>query len=249
MSTEIRAQNSIALTSVKAIVEATEIAQESADSAQESASIALTSATSASENATATQNYARMAMSQLSIVENIVGVLELVAKNADYQLTQDTEVMLDKWYFTRSGTSPDYVYEIVNNPTGDPSTQGWYEIVNIDEAIQNYVSSHLVLDQSGLWLQQGGGSTKLLLSPTDGLTLYNQNNDPIAKYGTEAIIGLLTSFNIRIGGTNNEIGFYQGQNRAAYINGQELYVENSLSFGNFIFYQRQNGHFTLKKVD
>lgn len=223
-------------------------AQSSADAAQASANIAQASADSASQGATETQNYARMAMSQLSIVENVVGVLELVSQNGEYELTEDAEVMLDKWYFTRSGTSPNYVYSIVNNPTGNPSTQGWYEIVNIDKAIQNYVSSHLVLDERGLWLQHSGGSTKLLLSPNNGLTFFNGNNEQIAQYGSEAIIGAPTGFNIRIGGTNNEIGFYQGSNKVAYINGQELYVENSLSFGNFVFYQRPNGHFTLKLV-
>lgn len=223
-------------------------AQSSAIAAQSYADQALHNSEAAQDSADATQNYAYMAMSQLGIVENIVGVLDLVAKNGEYQVTTDTTVQPDKWYFTRSGTDPDYIYTIVNNPTGNPSIQGYYELVNIDAAIKNYVSSHLVLDENGLWLQHGRSNTKLLLSASGGVILYNQNNDPIAQYGAEAIIGAPTSFNIRIGGTNNEIGFYQGANKAAYVNGQELYVENSLSFGRFIFYQRQNGHFTLKLV-
>lgn len=211
-------------------------------------------ADAAQASADETKNYAYMAMSQLGIVEDVVGVLELVAQNAEYQVTADTEVIPDKWYFTRSGTAPDYTYSIVNNPTGNPSTEGWYEITNIDDAIKNYVSSHLVLTEEGLWIQHSTSSTKVLLSPSDGLVIYNYQNQPIAQYGEEAIIGKQDGFNIKIGGENNEIGFYQGSNRIAYLNGNELYVQNSLSFGStpyatFSFYQRANGHFTLKIVE
>ena len=211
-------------------------------------------ADAAQASADETKNYAYMAMSQLSIVEDVVGVLELVSENAEYKATEDEEVLVDKWYFTRSGTDPNYVYTIVNNPTGNPSTQGWYEITNISDAIKNYVSSHLVLDENGLWIQHGASSTKVLMSPSRGFVIYNKDGDEIARYGEEAVIGKQDGFNIRIGGTDNEIGFYFGDNKMAYINGDELYVQNSLSFGNaphntFTFYQRANGHFTLKLVD
>ncbi len=212
-------------------------------------------ADAAQASADETKNYAYMAMSQLSIVEDVVGVLELVSENAEYELTEDEEVLVDKWYFTRSGTDPNYVYTIVNNPTGNPSTQGWYEITNISDAIRNYVSGHLVLTEEGLWIQHGASSTKALMSPTRGFIIYNKDGDEIAQYGEEAIIGKQDGFNIKIGGANNEIGFYLGStNRIAYLNGNELYVQNSLSFGNAphntsTFYQRANGHFTLKLVD
>lgn len=34
----------------------------------------------------------------------------------------------------------------------------------------------------------------------------------------------------------------------AYMTGSALYVSNSLSFGHYIFYERDNGHFTLKRI-
>ena len=50
--------------------------------------------------------------------------------------------------------------------------------------------------------------------------------------------------------TDQEIEFYQGQdNMMAYMNGSEMYVDNKLSFGKFQFYERENGHFTLKLID
>lgn len=264
----------LARTAADVAVQSAERAQESADKSEallsqmeqaaedadttligiyEDAKRANDNADAAQASADETKNYAYMAMSQLGIVEDVVGVLDLVSQNAEYKVTEDEEVLVDKWYFTRSGTDPDYVYTIVNSPTGNPSTQGWYEITNINDAIKNYVSSHLVLTEEGLWIQHGASSTKALMSPTEGFVIYNNLNQPIAQYGEEAIIGNPSEFNIRIsGGQNSEIGFYLGENtKLAYLNGNELYVQNSLSFGNaphntFTFYQRANGHFTLK---
>lgn len=44
-----------------------------------------------------------------------------------YNASTDTEVVEGKTYYTRSGTSPDYVYTKVASPTGNPSTSGYYE--------------------------------------------------------------------------------------------------------------------------
>lgn len=62
-------------------------------------------------------------------------------------------------------------------------------------------------------------------------------------------IGKTDDFYILI--TSTEMGFYQrGVNTAiAHLNDAELYVKNSLSFGRFVFTQRQNQHFTLKLLD
>lgn len=269
----IKAQNTTTLASVKVIYDAADeantlldgmqtaaiaagttldgIYQDAADAQANavSAQIAADEADSAANNASRS---ASAALFQLDIVENVVGVLDLLTKKGTYDLTEDTEVQPNKWYFIRTGTSPDYVYQVVNDPSGDPSSQGWYELTGIDQAVQNYVSSHLVLDNKGLWLQTDGSTAKLFLSSTDGVVLYGTNGTPVAKYGADTLIGDYISpngFYIKLDSTNNEIGFYQGANKVAYMNGAQLYVANSLSFGNFIFYQRDNGHFTLKRVD
>ena len=226
-------------------------AEGSAATAKMAAGEAALAAEGAQGSAESAQSSAIVALNQLDIIENVVGVLDLLAKNGTYQTTSDATVQNNKWYFTRTGTSPDYVYQVVSNPSGDPSAEGWYELTGVDQAVQNYVSSHLVLDNNGLWLQTDTSNAKLFLSSTDGVVLYGTGGTPVAKYGTDTIIGDENEFHIQIGGANsdNEIGFYQGTNRVAYMNGSELYVKNSLSFGNFIFYQRDNGHFTLKRID
>lgn len=227
-------------------------AHEAADSAEAEAVRASESANNAKDSASDAASSATLAMNQLGIIENVVGVLDLLAKKGEYRETTDEEVQENKWYFKRIGTDPDFEYEVVTNPEGNPSQEGWYELIGISDAVQNYVSSHLILDGSGLWLQSDGSSSKILLSD-DGLFLFNASSDnPIASYGTSTIIGDKSGFHIELGLNDlneNEIGFYNGNVKVAYMNGAQLYVSNSLSFGRFIFYERSNGHFTLKLID
>ena len=233
MSVEVRAQNTISMTSVKAIKDATDQSAQMLATMEQYAEDAGTTLTGiyqdaedAKTNANIAQQSAETAVSQLSIVENVVGVLDLVSKNGTYEVTQDTEVVPDKWYFTRSGTSPNYVYTVVNNPSGDPNAQGWYELTGIDEAIRNYVSSQLFVDNSGLWLKTAGMQTKVLLSATDGVVLYGTDGTVVGKYGATAQIGDSAGFHIEMDGT--ELGFYQGTRKVAYISNNQLYITQSV---------------------
>ena len=115
---------------------------------------------------------------------------------------------------------------VVNNPSGNPNAQGWYELTGIDEAIRNYVSSQLVVDGSGLWLKTAGMQTKVLLSATDGVVLYGTNGQVVGKYGNTAQIGDSAGFHIEINGT--ELGFYDGQNKVAYVRNDKLFIEQSV---------------------
>lgn len=304
MSTEIKAQNSMALASVKAIYDAAEEANTLLDGMQTAAEEAGTTlngiyadAEQAKTSADNAKQSADTAFKQLSVVEDIVGVLDLIAKNGEYARTTDPEAIPDKWYFTqvsvsppeyavaevpktyaltqdteidpnktyytRSGTAPDYVYTPVTNPVvedisnyyeahKDPT--GLYELVDIKQSIENYVSSHLVLDPKGLWLRPNDGSTQIHISTVtgdEGVIIYGPDSKILAKYGSTAIIGDKDGFHLEIGATTGgsaEIGFYLGTQKVAYLNSTELYVQNSLSFGNFAFIQRANGHFTLKLI-
>lgn len=283
MSVEVRAQNTISMTSVKAIKDATDESASLLESMRQSAEDAGTTLTgiyadaeSAKSSADVAYTSAEIAQTQLSIVENVVGVLDLLSKNGTYELTIDNSPIEGKWYFTRSGTSPDYVYSVVNNigydylktkdtvidPTktyyeydsvldeyvevespvvadiGDyyeysnsPYLYGYYELTGVDQAVQNYVSSQLVVDGSGLWLKTAGMQTKVLLSATDGVVLYGTNGQVVGKYGNTAQIGDGNSFHISLSGTR--LGFWKGtetdpNNEIAYISGQQLYITKSV---------------------
>lgn len=277
MSTEVKAQNTISMTSVKAIADATEQSKQLLETMEQYAEDAGTSLTgiyadaeSAKTSAESATQSADIAFKQLSIVENVVGVLDLISKHGNYQVTTDTEVIPDKWYFTRSGTAPNYVYTVVSNPTSiqyvltsdvaidssktyytrsgsgteedpyiytpvenpDVSEIGtyyecvYYELTGIDQAIQNYVSSQLVVDDDGLWLKTAGMQTKVLLSSTDGVVLYGADGAVVGKYGSTAQIGDAGGFHIEITGT--ELGFYQVDKKVAYISNDQLYITKTV---------------------
>ena len=239
-----------------------------AETAENAANNALTQAGVAERAARDAQNSADIAFGHLSWVEDIVGVLELLSKNGDYQLSEDTMVNPDKWYFsvdnyhltkdtsinsnktyyTRSGSgteqdpyiytiveTPDIQYlstyydgeySIVNNASGNPVEQGWYELKGIDEAIRNYVSSQLVLDDNGLWLKTAGTQTKIQLSSTDGVVLYGVDGKVIGKYGQTAQIGQEDGYHIKIDG--EKLSFYQADREVAYISKDKLYITQSV---------------------
>lgn len=170
-------------------------------------------------------SYANSALNQLNIVQNVVGVLDLLSTNATYQLTADTTVQPGKWYFTRSGTSPNYVYTVVTNPNDD-DIANYYELTDIDAAVKNYVTSRLAVTADGLWLQDPSMQSKVLLSSTDGVVLYGPDGTIIGKYGSTAQIGDAASFHIEMDGT--ELGFYQADRKVAYISNQQLYITQSV---------------------
>jgi hypothetical protein len=102
-----------------------------AQDAVASAEVARTAAQEAQESATSAYNSASQAINQLSVVEDVVGVLDLVSNNGEYALTYDTEIQPNKWYFTRSGsgTSADpYTYQVVSNPV-IADIGSYYELV------------------------------------------------------------------------------------------------------------------------
>lgn len=208
--------------------EAADDAKAEAVTAHVAADAAQGEAERAQQQASTATAYANGALDQLSVVENVVGVLDLLQKNGEYQLTEDTEVVPEKWYFTRSGagtSASPYIYTVVSSPTGDPSDNGWYELTGIDQAIQNYVSSHIAIDDQGLWLQQQGTNYKILIS-SSGVIIYGADGTPVGKYGETAQIGNSAGFHIEMDGT--ELGFYQVNKKVAYISNNQLYITQSV---------------------
>ena len=264
-------------------------AKDLAESVEGIAEQAQESATSAQESANSAQASADQAFRQVGFVEDIVGVLQLVAEHGNYQPADENEVQPNKWYFTKQ---PNGSYQVVNNPTSvfhltedtaidvgkiyytrtgtgteedpyiytvvdDPDVseigtyyEKYYVLTGIDESIQNYVSSHLVLTQNGLSLQADNNPYRLDITPM-GIQILNGDGLAVAEYGETGVIGLKSGFHVVIGENEvgvSEIGFYNGQTKLAYMNGSELYVTNSLAFGHFTFIERTNGHFTLKLI-
>ena len=57
--------------------------------------------------------------------------IKVITASGVYLLTTDTSVVSDKIYYERTGSGTDddpYIYREVESPTGNPSSQGWYEL-------------------------------------------------------------------------------------------------------------------------
>lgn len=166
-----------------------------------------------------------------------------------YSLSADTSMVTGKQYYANVPDTD--IYNEVGFNDANPRANGWKELDYVDQSVANYISSYLVLIGDVLRLQSTGAHIDL--SATNGVEMW-VGETRVASYGSTAIIGEESGFHIEI--TPTELRFCYGpntagagqppSNRLAYVNGNELRVENSLSFGNFQFYQRDNGHFTLK---
>lgn len=123
-------------------------ATEDAGVAHAMAESATADAATASASATVAKESADKATFALSDVENVVGTLNWIAEHGEYVLTSDTAIVDGKAYYTRSGTAPDYTYTVVASP--DASELSTYYELSLDESVQNYLASHLWLDDYGL---------------------------------------------------------------------------------------------------
>lgn len=157
---------------------AAENAEYDAARAHEAAEQAEASAEEAKTQATRATRYANDSLSQLSIVEDVVGTLNWITTHATYKATEDTEVREGKWYFTKSGST----YNVVIAPSGNPSEQGWYEVDSIDEAVSNYVASHLALTSAGLWVTKDNQGYKILLA-NNGVKVYDNAGHIVSTFG------------------------------------------------------------------
>lgn len=216
--------------------EAAANAQSSADAAATSASTADQKADQAIEAATQANVAASGAVESLSIVEDVLGTLKWVSEHAEYVLTEDEEVVPSKYYFValpqREGGT---VYSPVTPEEGaNPKALGYYEISSIKEAVSNYVATHLALGDNGLYIQTSTEekTSRVLVSPTDGVVLYGPLGEVVAKYGTNTIIGNEEDTHIRI--SDEKVSFCEGNTEVAYISGEKLYITQSVVTDNMM---------------
>lgn len=81
-----------------------------------------------------------------------------------------------------------YVYSVVTNPTGNPSALGYYELDSIDEAVSNYVATHLALTDDGLYVISDENGWRVLIK-NDGVYIVDNNGDIVAQYKSAVTIG------------------------------------------------------------
>lgn len=182
-----------------------EEAEDAANEARTQAGEAKASANEAKASAAAANKAANGALTQLSVVEDVVGTLNWISEHGTYALSVDTEVIPGKHYFEKRGNT----YNIIVNPSGDPSSEGYFELSGIGEAVTNYVSTHLALTDAGLWVVNDNRSYKILLAG-DGMKVYDAEGNLVASFGES--ISFSSSRPQYIGGEDAYIIFYDSNN-------------------------------------
>ena len=209
-------------------------------------------------------------------VSDISTYYEYDPETGTYSLTEDVAIDDEKTYYTRSsftyyvaatGSVIDPLatyYTVVAvaaspSPTANPHELGYYEIDSYDKTVQNYISTHLSLDEDGLHLTDGSLRNRMDISQNTGISLYN-NNVKVAQYGTETIIGDEHGYRIEItAGTPGDdddppmLRFVTaGGDRVAFMTGNYLYIPrvvvvDSMQIGKWIWDGKSNQyHLTLK---
>ena len=198
-----------AATSAQNAISSAQAAETAANEAKTDAADAKTAAGEAKREAATATRAANGALTQLSTVEDVVDVLNWIQQHGTYTKSTDTEVVAGKYYFTRSGTSPNYNYTLVNNPTGNPSTNNYYECTGVDEAVTNYVTTHLALTNDGLYVVKDNQGYKLKLG-ADGAYVIDPTGQVVATYGESIFFD--SDRPQRIGNNNVYLEYYDSDN-------------------------------------
>lgn len=137
---------------------AAERAEGKADDAAEAADRAEEKAEQAEASATSATIAANSALSELGVVESVTDTLNWFVDHK--KLTPDTTVVQNKNYYIYNPTTGTLTKAI---PVGteNPHALGWFEL---NEAISEYVASHVALTNDGLYVVNVSGGWKVLIS-------------------------------------------------------------------------------------
>lgn len=244
---EAKRQADSAATAAQAAQSSADAAASSAASAQSSANQAITDAGNAAtaannaqtsaNNAQTSANNAQQSASnahlQLSVLEQVLNTVNWITQHGTYRLTTDSAVVSGKAYFILSGGN----YLPVTNPR-DEDISTYYELI-IDEAVTNYVASHLSLTDDGLYVILNNSSYRLLVA-SDGVSVLDEYGNTVTKYGSN--IRFASDRPQYIGGENAYIVFYDKD---------EDGVPESISIGgdNVFIGEDRNIHSVVESLD
>ena len=185
-------------------------AYRAAEDAQQSADDALASAQNAQQSADS-------ALVSLSTVEDVVDVLNWITAHGTMTANGSTPLDPSKVYFIRDNNG-DYVvgsyhYSIVAEPKAEDRTS--YYTLSVDESIQNYVATHVVVDAEGLWLVPDSGGNKVLIATGSGSVYTTAGTYIIGKVnGLDTVFAKFTTDGATMNATNStqiaHLGYGEG---------------------------------------
>ena len=181
-------------------------AQTAAGNAQTAAQNAQTAAGNALTAAQNAQGSADAALVSLSNVEDVVGVLEWITAHGTMTANGSTALDPSKVYFVRDNNGDyhvgSYYYSIVSEPKAEDRTS--YYTLSIDESVQNYIATHVVVDAEGLWLIPDSGGNKVLIATGAGSSYTTAGTYIIGKVnGVDTVFAKFTTDGVTMNATNN----------------------------------------------
>ena len=137
-------------------------AGEAANRAETEAVRAGEAADEAKDEAERATGYANNALAGLGTLESVIDTVDWFATHKT--ASTDTTVDPDKTYYIYN-SSTGTLSKVVPEGTENPSQEGWYEL---DEAITNYVASHIAQTDDGLYVVGLANGWKVLVSSGSG---------------------------------------------------------------------------------
>lgn len=183
---EAARQAGIATTNANTAITQAGIATTNANTAITQAGIATTNANEAKQQATNATNSANDALVQLATVESVINTLDWITSHS--AVTSDTSVVAGKNYYIKN---QDNTFTKVAEPTGNPHSQGWYEM---DEAIADYVAAHVALTDYGLNLKVDNSSYRIHIGTytstgEEGVYIIDGSGNVVSFFGEDIRFG------------------------------------------------------------
>ena len=197
-------------------------AETKADTASAAASRAETAAGNAETSAANAQSSADSALVGLSTVQDVVGVLNWITAHGTMTSQSGGTFDADQVYFIQDNNG-DYTvggvrYSLVAEPKAADINS--YYVLTVDESVQNYVATHIVVDSEGLWIIPDVGGNKVLIATGNGSTYTTAGTYIIGKVNN--VDKVLAKF-ITTGATVGQTG---GAHSVIDADGQRFYARS-----------------------
>ena len=214
-----------ALANAARAAEAADSAQASATRAESAAGDAVIAAGDAQTAAGNAQTAADTALVNLATTEDVVGVLNWITAHGT-MTTQSGGVFVPGQVYFISDPAGDYVvggnhYSVVPEPKAADIDS--YYVLTVDESVQNYVATHIVVDSEGLWIIPDAGGNKVLIAVGGaGHTYTTAGTYIVGKVG--GVDTVLASFTA----SGATIGKAAGAHTSIDEDGMQIYSVDSL---------------------
>lgn len=173
-----------------------------AEKATAAAGEAYRKAEESGDEAIRANSYAVGALNGLSAVQDVMGVIEWARDNGEFvAATGDFDPTATYFVADPEGNYTDGTnrYSVVAEPDADSFAAGDYYVLDVSEAMADFVNSHLAVADEGLYVSQQlarnedgtidfCGNSYVLITPT-GFEVYDSFGRLVTKYGAEMVMG------------------------------------------------------------